>query len=83
MDAGFREMLEEMNSLLGSGDLPLDLRQKALSLLKAPFELVSRDLDGSSTSGTYQMRIRLNPSDSFLEFLLALRAFKRNLSLAV
>lgn len=82
------EMLAEVNGLLEfdvdvEGFLPLELRQRFLQFLESPTELFSFDSELDATGGAGECRIRLKPSDSFLNFLLALRAWNRNRKVTV
>ena len=81
-----RECLVEASSLLQldlDGSLPLEFRQQALSLFEAPFEMFCIDLNRSAAAGTGEQRIRLKPTDAFLQFLLAMRALNRDSNVAV
>ena len=76
------ELLNEINGLLAP-DIPPEVRQLALNLLERPSEIVSFDLDRLPAGGTGECRIRLKPGDGLLNLLLTLRAWDRQLNVAV
>jgi hypothetical protein len=77
------EMLDEVNSLLEvESPLPPELRQRFLDFLDSPDNLFDIDSKLAGAGGTDDCIVFLKPSDSFLQYLLALRAWKRNLTVA-
>lgn len=81
-----KEILDEVNTLLEldvESNLPLELRERLLQFLEAPSQLISLDCKSGFAGRTSECRILLKPSDGFLEFLLALRAWNRNCKVAV
>lgn len=83
---GMKEILEEATSLLevvGDGRLPKELRERLLEFLQTPTQLFSVNSKGSTAGGADECRILLKPSDGFLHFLLALRAWNRQLKVSV
>jgi hypothetical protein len=79
-------MLDEVNSILEfdvDGRLPLELRERLLDFLKSPAKIFSFDSKGSIASGASECRVILKPSDGFLNFLLALRAWNREFNVTV
>jgi hypothetical protein len=81
-----KEMLEEVNALLEldvDGNLPVELRKRLVYFLESPAEIMSVDRKRGFAVRAGECRIRLNVSDSFLEFLLALRAWYRELNITV
>jgi hypothetical protein len=79
----FREALSEAGSLFEAGELPPELRRQALSLFESPSQFVCFDRDLVPTGRADEYRVRLKPSDGFLNFLLALRAWNRELKVTV
>ena len=82
------EILEEVNSLLEfdveiNDAFPLELRQQFLGFLESPENLFNIDSKVCPAEGANNFVICLKPSDSCLEFLLALRAWDRKRKVAV
>ncbi|HVB33741.1 MAG TPA: hypothetical protein VNJ52_05125 [Patescibacteria group bacterium] len=81
-----KEMLGEVLLLRDSdadGLLPAELLQSFLDFQEAPSELFSFDFKREVAGGADEYRIILKPSDRFLNFVLALRAWDRNRHVAV
>lgn len=63
--------------------LPGELRQRLVNFLEAPAQLFRIYTESGVAGGTGECRVRLKPSESFLDFASALRAWKRNGDTAV
>jgi hypothetical protein len=77
------QLLEEVGDLLESADIPPELLQRVVNLFKAPAKVFGFDLDRSAALGAGEYRVLLKPSDAFLDLLVALRARKRDLHVAI
>jgi hypothetical protein len=83
-----KEILGEVDSLLefdvdAEDFLPLELRRRLLRFLESPSEFFGFDSKLEVAGGASECRIILKPSDSFLNLLLALRAWNRNREVTV
>jgi hypothetical protein len=86
--SGVKELLDEVSEMLDfdvdfESLLPDELRQRLLDFLEAPAKLFTIGSKRSVAGGACECWVSLKPSDSFLDFVLALRAWNRNRSVTV
>lgn len=83
---GMDKALSDVESLLPSklpGNLPPKLLERLLCFLEFPAEIACFDRELELAEPADEARILLKPSNSFTDFLLALRAWNREFNAAV
>ena len=72
----FAAAVDELRVLLSRPEVPAEVVDSALRLIKSPLESLRVVPDGDLAFGTAQTSVSLQPSDRLLQFLAAARAGK-------
>lgn len=85
--SGLNGLINEIVSFLkldiDCNGLPSELLQRLVNLLETPEQLFRINAERSPTGGACEVVVCLKPSEGFLDFVSALRTWKRNSDIVV
>jgi len=82
IDADASPFLSALKSVSEFGNVSLEIVQPFIGLIESGTQPFRLELDGSTATGTGNLRVIFQPSHSLLEFVTALRASDINRSAA-